>query len=381
MTFEARSRGCALLLVLAACGGEKPQPVEPGPAAADAAPAATAPAEVSNPAPTASTAEVAAAPFDLATAAKKYVADSTAAWASRDPKKRTALFTADAMSGIPGASGWEEAKIADTEKALGGYFAAFPDLKLTYTRIIGKGNLAALEWVFTGTNSGELMGQKPTNKKAGYRGVSLVTFAPDGKVKRESTYFDMGTMMGQLGMGPKGQPVRPVEAAPTAATEVFIGKDGDGAEAAARAWFATAVKGDAKALGALATDDIVVSNQYAPTDSKGKKALEKETAEGAKAFVDQKIDVVVCVPASPWVACEYRWTATWKGPAMGMKPTGKTGTVHSMELIELKDGKVAKTIAFANAAEFATAFGIGAEAQKADAKKPEAKKPETKKAP
>lgn len=363
MILEARSRVGALALVLVACGGEPPKTVEPEPAAADVVPAATAPA-ATDAAPAASTAEVAAPPLDLAAAAKKYVADSTAAWASRDPKKRTALFTADAMVGIPGANGWEEAKVADTEKALGGYFAAFPDLKLTYARVIAKGNLAALEWVFTGTNSGDLMGQKPTNKKSGYRGVSLVTFAPDGKVKRESTYFDMGTMMGQLGLGPKGQPVRPVESAPTTAPEVFIGKDGDGAEAAARAWFGTAVKGDAKALAALATDDIVVSNQYSPADSKGKKAFEKEATEGAKAFVDQKIDVVVCVPASPWVACEYTWTATWKGPAMGMKPTGKTGTVHSIELIELKDGKVAKTIAFANAAEFATAFGIGAEPPK-----------------
>lgn len=362
MTIEGRCGAGALSLAglglfLLACGGAKEAAPEPVPAATDAAPAATSPAE---PTPAATTTAAAAPPFDLAAAAKKYVADSTAAWASRDPKKRTALFTADGMAGIPGARGWEEAKIADTEKALGNYFVAFPDLKLTYTRIIAKGNLAALEWVFTGTNQGELMGQKATNKKSGYRGVSLVTFAPDGKVKRESTYFDMGTMMGQLGLGPKGQPVRPAEAAPTAPPEVFIGKDGDEAtEAAARAWFATAVKGDAKPLGALATDDIVVSNQYSPADSKGKKTLEKETAEGAKAFVDQRIDVVVCVPASPWIACEYTWTATWKGPAMGMKPTGKTGTVHSLELIELKDGKVARTVAFANGTEFAAAFGIG----------------------
>lgn len=46
-----------------------------------------------------------------------------------------------------------------------------------------------------------------------------------------------------------------------------------------------------------------------------------------------------------------------------------------MELVELRDGKVARTIAYANAAEFATAFGIGAEPpQGADAKKPDAKK-------
>jgi steroid delta-isomerase-like uncharacterized protein len=367
------TKGRALLwmsaLGLMACGGANEPAAEPQPQATEAAPAAAPPADA--PPAVATTEPAAAPPFDLADATKKYVTESTAAWTSKDPKKRTALFTADAVVGIPGTNGWEEAKVAETEKALASYYAAFPDLKLTYTRAIGKGNLAALEWVFTGTHQGELMGQKPTNKKVGYRGVSLVTFAPDGKVKRESTYFDMGTMMGQLGLGPKGQPVRPAEAAPTTPTEYFFAKAADDpGDAAARTWFAAATTGDAKKLAALATDDVVVSNQYMPADAKGKKLLEKETAEGTKAFVDQKIDVVVCVPATPWVACEYRWTATWKGPAMGMKPTGKTGTVHSLELIELKDGKVARTVAYANGAEFATAFGLaGTEQPKGDAKK------------
>ncbi|NUP13249.1 MAG: SnoaL-like domain-containing protein [Polyangiaceae bacterium] len=348
---------------------EAPTATAPDTAAATAEPAAT-----QTPATSAPEVKV-----SLEDAAKKYVAESSAAWAAKDAKKQTALYTPDAVVALPGPKGLEEAKATDMEKGLASYFTAFPDLKLTYTRVVGKGNLAVAEWVFTGTNKGEHMGKPATNKKVGYRGASVLTFAPDGRVKHETVYFDMGTMMGQLGLGPKGAPVRPVEATPTAAPELMFAKDGESPnEAVARSWFSTSEKGDAKALMALASDDIVVSNQYMPADTKGKKALEKETAEGSKAFTDQKTSVVVCVPAGDLVACEYSWQATWKGPAMGMKPTGKTGNVHSLEVLRVKDGKVAQTTAYANGVEFASSFGLMDEKP---AGAPPAKGPAPKKSP
>ncbi|HTJ82846.1 MAG TPA: nuclear transport factor 2 family protein [Polyangiaceae bacterium] len=312
--------------------------------------------------PTAAPTAEAVAPqpkLDLADATKKYITGSAAAWAAKDPKKNSALYADGAVVAIPGPKGWEEVKATDMEKSLAGYFTAFSDLKMTYTRVVARGDMAVAEWVFTGTNDGDMMGQKATKKKVGYKGASVIWFANDGRVKRENVYFDMGTMMGQLGMGPKGQKVRPVEATPSAATEFLIAKDGEAAtDALAKSWFATSMKSDGKALAALATDDIVMSAQYMPADIKGKAALEKNVAEGGKAFVDQKADVTGCVPVGDLTACEYTWTATWKGPAMGMKPTGKTGTVHSLAVVKTKDGKVAMATEFANGTEFAGSFGL-----------------------
>jgi steroid delta-isomerase-like uncharacterized protein len=361
---------CSVALLAAACGGSKQPEQSPVLPVDTGAPVATAEATA---APTAAP----AAPepkLVLADAVKKYVTESSAAWAARDAKKHTALYAPDGIVAHPGAKGLEEAKATDMERSLAGYFGAFSDAKLVYTRVVGRGDMAVAEWVFTGTNDGEMMGQKPTKKKTGYRGVSVMWFANDGRVKREHVYFDMGTMMGQLGVGPKGAPVRPVEATPTAPTEMIIAKDGEAAtDATARSWFALAAKGDAKAMSAAVTDDVVVSTQYMPADTKGKKALEKDVTDGAKAFVDQKMDVTTCVPVGDVTACEYTWTATWKGPAMGMKPTGKTGTVHSVEIVKAKDGKVAMTTAYANGAEFAASFGLmddkaGAPKPGADAK-------------
>ncbi len=360
----------ALVLALVGCGGYEARPAVPGPAAPPpdvttpgagaAAPTAAAP---DADAPT--TSQAPAVP--IAEAVRAYVTESQSAWASKDPKRFSALYAPGAVVGTIGAKGWDEATVADMDKQRAAYLASFPDLELTYTRVVARGAYAVAEWVLTGTNKGDTAGpdgvvRKATNKKIGFRGATVVTFAPDGKVRRESNYFDMGTMMGQLGLGPKGQPVRPAEKKPSTPVEIAIGADGD-KDDAARAWLTAAMKG-ASEITALASEDVVVSNQYMPTDTKGKKALTKELTEGLKAFTDQKSAIVMCVPAAQVIACEYTWTATWTGKAMGMSPTNKTGTVHSLEVLTFKDGKVAATHAYANGAEFATAFGVGEEPAK-----------------
>ncbi len=372
----------ALGLVVFGCGGEKPAAEPPtndlSQTEVTAPPAAS---QVDSAAAAASAAAPAPAPVAIGDAVKKYVAESTAAWAAKDVKKAAALYTDDAIIAIAGAGGIEESKVADLEKQRAMYFTSFPDLEMTYTRVVAKAPYAVAEWVFTGTNKGDMMGQKATNKKAGFRGATVITFTPDGKVKRETNYFDMGTMVGQLGLGPKGQPVRAAEAKPTAPTQFFVATDAD-SDAVGRSWLGLAERGDAKAISAMATDDIVVSNQYMPTDTKGRKAIEKELAEGGKAFSDQKNNIVLCVPAGGLVACEYQWTATWKGAFMGMKATGKTGTVHSLDVMSVKDGKINGTVAYGNAMEFAKTFGLmdekpkdaGKEPAKKDAGKEPAKK-------
>ncbi|MBK8943440.1 MAG: ester cyclase [Polyangiaceae bacterium] len=370
----------------AACSSTSENVSEP---TATAVPTMTSDAPPQTPTATA-TATTAAPPapapkLDLEAAVKKYVDESAAAWAGKDAPKLTALYAADGAMVMHGPRGTHEAKPADAEKQLAGYFAAFPDAKVTYTRVVAQGSMAVAEWVFTGTHKADFMGQKATNKKTGYKGVSVVVFSNDGKVKRDTAYFDAGTMMGQLGLGPKGQPVRPVEATPTVPAVMMISKasDAPASDAAFRAWLSANEKGDAKAVLALAADDVVISSQYMPADTKSKKALEKELAEAMKAFVDQKNTIAGCVAVADLVACEYTWQATWKGPAMGMKPTGKTGSVHSLEVGQFKDGKLVRAVGYANGAEFAASFGLmddkakpGAEAKKPEAAKPEAAQPD-----
>jgi len=84
-----------------------------------------------------------------------------------------------------------------------GWFMAFPDLHftLTSTLISISGNRAALEWVATGTQRGDMPGMAPaSNKVASVPGVSVAECA-DGKIKH-ADYWDMATVMKQLGYLP-----------------------------------------------------------------------------------------------------------------------------------------------------------------------------------
>jgi steroid delta-isomerase-like uncharacterized protein len=203
------------------------------------------------------------------------------------------------------------------------------------------------------------MGEKATGKPIGYAGASVVWLDADGKVKREHVYFDMGTMMGQLGKGQKGQKHRAALTAPEGATAFIVAKPGDEKNAASLRNFYTLLdKDDDKGASALLADDVVSSSAYMHEDIKGKKAVEKDMAAGKKAFVDDKTEVSQCIAAGDFAACEFAWTATWKGWAMGMAATGKTGTVHGLELARFKDGKLAETHGYANGVEFAVSFGL-----------------------
>jgi steroid delta-isomerase-like uncharacterized protein len=61
-----------------------------------------------------------------------------------------------------------------------------------------------LEWTMTGTHVGELMGTPPTHLRfEGLLGCSHFTFGADGLVARDLVYFDLATMLRQLGLLPE----------------------------------------------------------------------------------------------------------------------------------------------------------------------------------
>jgi steroid delta-isomerase-like uncharacterized protein len=97
----------------------------------------------------------------------------------------------------PGLSGLVEA----IEMMKKGY----PDMKMTIKDITVDctNNKAAVLYTMTGTNTGEMMGMPPTNKKIEVLGIDYLLFK-DGKATEHWGYFDMETMMKQLGMMPEG---------------------------------------------------------------------------------------------------------------------------------------------------------------------------------
>jgi steroid delta-isomerase-like uncharacterized protein len=71
------------------------------------------------------------------------------------------------------------------------------------------GDDAWLEWTMHGTHIGELMGIPATNRSVEMLGCSHFTLNADGLIATDLVYFDLATMLRQLGLLPE------LEAAPT----------------------------------------------------------------------------------------------------------------------------------------------------------------------
>ena len=91
--------------------------------------------------------------------------------------------------------------------AFKGWAAALPDSKATFDAAHVAGNTAILELTWRGTHRGPLQtpaGQIPaTGKSIEIRACQIVE-VKDGKVQAVRHYFDMATLLAQLGVSPVG---------------------------------------------------------------------------------------------------------------------------------------------------------------------------------
>ena len=84
-----------------------------------------------------------------------------------------------------------------------GWRQAFPDAKGTIQNIFASGNQAVAEILWEGTHTGDLPGPGGTIPATGKRikvPASMLVTAEGGKLKETHHYFDMMTMLQQLGV-------------------------------------------------------------------------------------------------------------------------------------------------------------------------------------
>ncbi len=77
-------------------------------------------------------------------------------------------------------------------------FAAMPDMKITPTNRIVHGDQLTVEWVATGTHAHDYPGLPATGRAFSIPGVTVVV-RRNGKIVRESLYYDMAEVQRQLG--------------------------------------------------------------------------------------------------------------------------------------------------------------------------------------
>jgi steroid delta-isomerase-like uncharacterized protein len=94
----------------------------------------------------------------------------------------------------------------EVKKFAEGFFAAVPDIRFEVVppQPIYSGNRAAVVWRVIGTQKGDLPGMPASNKTTDLVGVSMMQCA-DGKITRDADYWDMATMMRQLGYLPTSE--------------------------------------------------------------------------------------------------------------------------------------------------------------------------------
>jgi steroid delta-isomerase-like uncharacterized protein len=91
--------------------------------------------------------------------------------------------------------------LAEDQAAARGWKSAFPDLKMQVDKVIAEGDLVAVLWSGTGTNTGEGNGLPATGKKLTGRGITIWRIE-GGKIREEWSEFDQMRILSQLGLLP-----------------------------------------------------------------------------------------------------------------------------------------------------------------------------------
>jgi steroid delta-isomerase-like uncharacterized protein len=132
------------------------------------------------------------------------LADYGAAWSSGDPAQVAKLYADDALFEEVVLGGAITHSSADLTAYVGALFAAFSDFALTPTSGFVIADHAVAEWVVTGRYTGTF-GPLPagTGQHVEFRGATVLVLA-NGTIQRDSEYWDLTTLLTQVGAMPGG---------------------------------------------------------------------------------------------------------------------------------------------------------------------------------
>jgi len=344
--------GAALLaLVISACGGEGdavPPPQAPPPPPPMAAPPPPPPAAAPAPEP------AKPAMLDMQ---KQGNQQALAALNAHDAKKLADVYASDAALNVIGMGEYRgrEAIQGEIQKV----FDGFTDFKLGMSKIYVKNDVVVQEWVATGTQKGEFNGIKPTGKSIGIRGADVLWFNSDGLVKQANRYFDGGTMMAQLGQ--MKMPARPVASLPSGEPEWHVAKgtpeEAKAVDLAMTMYNSFEKKTEADFLASM-SDTTVWADLMQPKDMSGKAEAKKFFQMFTKAFPDLKQTLDPIFAVDEYVIGVATLSGTHSGQLGPLKPTKKAVTLHGIDIMVVKDGKVQSGTSYGNNMELLAQEGL-----------------------
>ena len=323
---------------------EQPKPVEsatPPPVASAGASASASAAPVALPPPSAD-----------ATTTVRTVLDG---FNRQDPIKYVGAYAADAsivIAGMPDVKG--SAAIEAEHRRL---LEAFPDTRMNGVRLYTKGDVAVMEWVLSATHQNDWMGVKAANKAVGVRGVSIFWIDAEGLIKKEARYYDVATLLGQIG-GLKGTwrsaPLLP--ASMKAAQSTGDASEGKNVDVVKKLYGALGAKNEGEFLGTQ-SDSVELDDQTRAQSMLGTVDTKKMFDAWTKALPDLKVQVANAWGFGEWVVAETVITGKQTGAMDGMPASGKAVTLHGAGVFQMKDGKIFKGWTYANGVELRTQTG------------------------
>jgi steroid delta-isomerase-like uncharacterized protein len=199
-------------------------------------------------------------------------------WNNKDLGKADLIFTDDCIyEDVPSLekySGKEEVKASLQED-----FTWCSDLKLELVSSFVTQDRAAVEWIWSGKQTGDISGLiKATGKTFSIRGTSIMEFK-NGKIKRNSDYYDGGGFLYQLGVKltfPSGKVME---------KDAIIKKRNKESnhrlelEQTRTKLQEALLKGDTKTLGSLWADDYTLTTRYGKILTKSQRITSIESGK------------------------------------------------------------------------------------------------------
>jgi steroid delta-isomerase-like uncharacterized protein len=126
------------------------------------------------------------------------------AWNMGDLSKIAPYEADNFMSEVPGTPG--PVNSVQNRAYIQNFLTAFPDSKIEVLRTIVQGDYVVTNWKTTGMNTGPLQtpsgGSIPPTGKMSTTVGSTTSQVKNGKVVHAWVYFDMASLLGQLGLLP-----------------------------------------------------------------------------------------------------------------------------------------------------------------------------------
>ena len=257
----------------------------------------------------------------MATASLERMFDDWAlAWTSNDPELVLALFVDDCLFedvtfGVV-AHGKEELR-SFANRA----FAAIPDFKYRLTGRFATEEWGVIEWVMSGTHTGDLPGIPATGRRfSSVRGTTVLELEA-GKIRRESDYWDAATFMKEVGLMSSTASGEAAKAVVRRNTEEVQGQ------------------GRFDVFDQLFADDFV-DHTPQPDMTPDKAGVRKLYTYIRAAFPDFHAEIHWQLADGDRVTTYKTYYGTHEGPLFGIAPTHRKIHFESVDVMRVHDGKI-----------------------------------------